>query len=618
MNKTLSEVFPDSTTFEQSYLTCGLPTKLLTGVEYQDYSISTIYALLMSNYSNSYIKSSDENRFKFEVMSIIFQYGPIWQKEMVQQSKILNLTDEELLTGSKAIHNHAMNPGSQPSTISLQELEYIDNQNTTSYVKNKVEGYAQLQGYLDSNITRRFMDKFKKLFIVVLYPIEEEFSIDIGGGGGSVDLTDYYTKSQIDLKTDNLQTQINNNRDRLDDYELQIAANTTMSTENRARIELLEASGGGGEVNLSNYYNKTEIDTKVTNIQTQVDTNATLSTQNKGRLDQLEPQVEANTTMSTENRTRIEALEAGGADLTNYYTKSQIDNKTGGLQAQITNNRGRLDDYEIQIGNNTTISTENRTRIEALEANSVDLTNYYNKTEVDTKTTQLQTQITTNKDNIDLLTPKVNANTTRSTENRTRIEALEAKEPDLSNYYTKTQTDSKIDEKLVPYATKEYVNNQIGSGSGGGGGGVTPARYITSVTTETTSDITSTGNLTWKITTWNDGVQEAEATRELQLTYAATGGSSNGIYFYGTTEIYPKVTYAYPTNFSLQSQLEVNLVSTGGYDQNKTVIIRPAKDTNGITFYLQYPVIIYDYQNQAPGQGDTITITIRAKFVRQI
>ena len=614
MNKTLSEVFPDSTTFEQSYLTCGLPTKLLTGSEYQDYSISTIYALLMSNYSNSYIKSSDENRFKFEVMSIIFQYGPIWQKEMVQQSKILNLIDEDLLTGSKAIHNHAMNPGSQPSTATLSELEYIDSQNTTSYVKNKVEGYAQLQGYLDSNITRRFMDKFKKLFIVVLYPIEEEFSIDVGGKD-----PDYYTKSQIDLKTANLQTQIDNNRGRLDDYEPQIEANTTMSTENRARIELLEASGGGGEVNLSNYYNKTEIDTKITNIQTQVDSNETLSTQNKGRLDQLEPQVEANTTRSTENRTRIEALEAsGGADLTNYYTKSQIDTKTGNLQTQITNNRDRLDDYELQIEANTTMSTENRTRIETLEANTVDLTNYYNKTEVDTKTGQLQTQITTNKNNIDSLTPLVNANTTRSTENRTRIEALEASEPDLSNYYTKTETDTKITNSLSTYATKEYVDNKVGSGSGSGSGGVVPARYITSVTEETTSNVTSNGNITWKITTWNDGVQEAEATKELELQYSATGGTTNGIFFYGTTDIYPKITYAYPTNFSLQSQLEVNLVSTGGYDQNKTVIIRPAKDTNGITFYLQYPVIIYDYQNQSPGQGDTITITIRAKFVRQI
>ena len=613
MNKTLSKVFPDSTSFEQSYLTCGLPTKLLTGEEYQDYSISTIYALLMSNYSNSYIKSSDENRFKFEVMSIIFQYGPIWQKEMVQQSKILNLTDEELLTGSKAIHNHAMNPGSQPSTATLSELEYIDSQNTTSYVRNKVEGYAQLQGYLDSNITRRFMDKFKRLFIVVLYPIEEEFCIDIGGGGDP----DYYTKSQIDLKTANLQTQIDNNRDRLDDYEPQIEANTTMSTENRARIELLEASGGGGEVNLSNYYNKTEIDTKVANIQTQVDTNNTLSTQNKGKLDQLEPQVEANTTRSTENRTRIEALEAsGGADLTNYYTKSQIDNKTGGLQAQITNNRDRLDDYELQIGTNTTMSTENRTRIETLEANSVDLTNYYNKTEIDTKTGQLQTQITNNKTKLDNIEPTVEANTTRSTENRTRIEALEANSVDLSNYYTKTETDTKITDSLSTYATKEYVDNKVATG--GGGGGVTPARYITSVTEQTTSNLNSTGNLTWKITTWNDGVQEAEATKELELTYAATGGSSNGIYFYGTTNIYPQVTYAYPTNFSQQSQLEVNLVSTGGYDQNKSVIIKPAKDSNGITFYLQYPVIVYDYQNQAPGQGDTITITIRAKFVRQI
>ena len=105
-------------------------------------------------------------------MTIIFQYGAIWQKEMATQEKILNLTDDELLVGSKAIYNQARNPGTIPSTGSLQELTYIDNQNTTQYAKPKGEGFASLSAYLDPNITRRFMDKFKKLFIIVLYPGE--------------------------------------------------------------------------------------------------------------------------------------------------------------------------------------------------------------------------------------------------------------------------------------------------------------------------------------------------------------------------------------------------------------------------------------------------------------
>lgn len=170
--RTFAEIFPSSDEFAEFYEDCGIPTKLLSGTDYEDYSIETIYALLVSHYANNCIKSSDENRFKLELMTIIFQYGAIWQKEMATQDKILNLTDEELLVGSKAIYNQARNPSTVPSTGSLQELTYIDNQNTTQYAKAKGEGYASLSAYLDPNITRRFMDKFKKLFIIVLYPGE--------------------------------------------------------------------------------------------------------------------------------------------------------------------------------------------------------------------------------------------------------------------------------------------------------------------------------------------------------------------------------------------------------------------------------------------------------------
>lgn len=170
--RTFAEIFPSSDEFSQFYAECGIPTKLLQGTEYEDYSIETIYALLVSYYANNCIKSSDENRFKLELMTIIFQYGAIWQKEMATQEKILNLTDDELLVGSKAIYNQARNPSTIPSTGTLQELPYIDNQNTTQYAKPKGEGYSALSAYLDPNITRRFMDKFKKLFIIVLYPSE--------------------------------------------------------------------------------------------------------------------------------------------------------------------------------------------------------------------------------------------------------------------------------------------------------------------------------------------------------------------------------------------------------------------------------------------------------------
>lgn len=168
--RTFAEIFPDADTFSTFYNDCGIPTRLLTDTAYQNYNIDTIYALLVSHYANNNIKSSAEDRFKLELMTIIYQYGPIWQKEMVNQDKILALTEEEILTGTRAIYNQARNPSTSPTTATLTELPYIDAQNTTNYSKAKGEAYAQLASYFDAEVTSRFIDKFKKLFIVVLYP----------------------------------------------------------------------------------------------------------------------------------------------------------------------------------------------------------------------------------------------------------------------------------------------------------------------------------------------------------------------------------------------------------------------------------------------------------------
>jgi hypothetical protein len=78
------------------------------------------------------------------MFSVIFQYGPTWQKRLDIQAKIRGLTDSDILIGSKAIYNTALNPSTAPSTGSLEELTYINSQNTTNYKKSKLEAYAQL------------------------------------------------------------------------------------------------------------------------------------------------------------------------------------------------------------------------------------------------------------------------------------------------------------------------------------------------------------------------------------------------------------------------------------------------------------------------------------------
>lgn len=172
--RTFSNIFPTVSDFTTFYANCGVPQVLFVSVSpdttYNKYDINAIYFLLISYYANSHIKSSDENRFKLQLMSIIYEAGPAWQREMVLQEKMMKLSDDDVLRGAKAIYNHAMHPDTAPSTGSLTELTYIDDQNTTNWQKEKARGYAEAMSYLDPNICSRFMAKFKKLFLTVLYP----------------------------------------------------------------------------------------------------------------------------------------------------------------------------------------------------------------------------------------------------------------------------------------------------------------------------------------------------------------------------------------------------------------------------------------------------------------
>lgn len=164
--RTFADIYGDLKTFTDDYKNNGIPAKL------DDTNIQTLYYLLYARYGNSCIASSDENQFKYKLFSTIFMYGPAWQKRLEIQGKLLALTDEELVKGTTAIHNTALNPSTSPSTQSLEELSYINAQNTTKFKKSKLEGYSSLYAIIETDVTEKFIDKFKKLFITVVAPEE--------------------------------------------------------------------------------------------------------------------------------------------------------------------------------------------------------------------------------------------------------------------------------------------------------------------------------------------------------------------------------------------------------------------------------------------------------------
>ena len=133
-------------------------------------NVSIVFYLLYARYGNNPIANLDELQWKFKIFSTIFQYGPTWEKRLDLQSKIRSLTESDLLTGSKAIHNHAFNPSTAPSTSSLTELTYINDQQTSSFKKNKLDAYTQQWDMLETDVTEDFLNKFKKCFKIFVSP----------------------------------------------------------------------------------------------------------------------------------------------------------------------------------------------------------------------------------------------------------------------------------------------------------------------------------------------------------------------------------------------------------------------------------------------------------------
>ena len=162
--RTFSEIWNSEETFTEDYNTNGIPASI------SNVSLKTLFYLLFARYGNSNIASSDETQFKYKVFSTIFMYGPAWEKRLDIQKKLIELSDEEIIKGSTAIYNQALNPSAAPSTSSLEELKYINQQNTTKYKKSKMDAYASLYSLIETDVTEQFIGRFKKLFITVVEP----------------------------------------------------------------------------------------------------------------------------------------------------------------------------------------------------------------------------------------------------------------------------------------------------------------------------------------------------------------------------------------------------------------------------------------------------------------
>ena len=169
--ETFADIFPNADLFFSEY-TQSIIFTADTGDENkipQNY-MRILWGLLYARYGNSSIASSDPNRFKYQLWSIVYSAGPAWVRKLEIQSKIRSLQDEDIFSGNKTIFNHAYHDGTQPSTSTLDEIQAISEQNTTNVKRGKLDGYSLAYDLLNEDVTSSFLDRFKKLFLKVVAP----------------------------------------------------------------------------------------------------------------------------------------------------------------------------------------------------------------------------------------------------------------------------------------------------------------------------------------------------------------------------------------------------------------------------------------------------------------
>lgn len=166
-----TEVYESAESFLADYGGIGLPKTI------SDETATTLFYLLYGRFGNDVIASSDTNRFKYRLFSIVWQYGPAWEKKLEIQKKLRDMTEADILTGSRQIYNNATHPATEPGTNTDEELEYIDSQNVTKAKRGKLEGYALLLQLIDADVTQEFLNKFQKLFLTIVQPEEPLYYI---------------------------------------------------------------------------------------------------------------------------------------------------------------------------------------------------------------------------------------------------------------------------------------------------------------------------------------------------------------------------------------------------------------------------------------------------------
>lgn len=177
-HKLYNEIWEDAAAFVADYNTYEAAINNLNNIG--DLYSALTWQLIASKYGNTPIRSNTVSQFKMSVFGIMFSEAPTFVKKLENQKKIRELTDAQLEAGETSISNSAANPDEEPTTSTLDELKYINHQNTVKQKRSKIQGLAMQSALLEEDLSETYVRKFASLFARVyvpadyIYPTEEE------------------------------------------------------------------------------------------------------------------------------------------------------------------------------------------------------------------------------------------------------------------------------------------------------------------------------------------------------------------------------------------------------------------------------------------------------------
>lgn len=174
--RTFAQIFPSFENFKSEYTSSNLAIPFTPDYDTNDknaeggLTLAQFYYMMYAHYGNSHIAYTDEHQFKYYMYTLMYQYGPTVIRKREIRYKLFNLSFDELVSGGKAIYNHAFNPNTAPSTSTIEELLTINDQNTTNYKKGMVNGLTEFLNIISDDPVDKFIHRFRQLFIKVLAP----------------------------------------------------------------------------------------------------------------------------------------------------------------------------------------------------------------------------------------------------------------------------------------------------------------------------------------------------------------------------------------------------------------------------------------------------------------